>query len=123
MSDEDERNHIGRRLSDQIARWSTAAASLLATALLTVVAVNYGDMPRELRSLSESVAVMRSEQVQMKSDVRDLIDANRVSQAWRERLVAVEQRVDRNNERITEHERRLDKLEEPMTIFGRERKK
>jgi hypothetical protein len=117
MSDE------GRRLSDHVARWSTAAASVLATALLAVIVAFYGDMPHEIRSLSESVAVMRSEQVQMKSDLRDLGDAMRVNQGWRERLVAAEQRIDRGNDRLADHEKRLDKLEQPISLFGSGKKK
>lgn len=99
-------SEAGRRLADQIARWSTAAASTMAALLLGVIVFFYGSLPRDISQIREQLVEVRTEQ-------RQLIDANRVNQSWRERLVDVEKAQDRHAGTLQSHERRLDRLEEP----------
>lgn len=113
----------GRRLADTVARWATAAASVLAAALLAVISVNYGDLPREIRGVREQMAVLQVELRVVKEQQLDLLESNRLSQNWRERLVLVEQKADRNTDRLVDHEKRLDRIENPPSIFGGGRKK
>lgn len=97
----------GRRLADVVARWATAAASVLAAGLLTIVVYFYGSMPEEIRAMRESMAVVQVELRVVKEEQRELIDANRVNQNWRERLVTVESKVERLEQRVNRIEDRV----------------
>lgn len=112
----------GRRLADYIARYATAAASVLAATLLAVIAFFYGDLPEQIGGLREQVGVMQVEIRVVKEQQQDLLEANRVAQNWRERLVAAEQRIDRHTDQIKTHETRIEKLEQPISIFGPKKK-
>lgn len=120
---EDLNKAVGRRIADEVARWSTAAAALLAAALLSFVLFFYGSLPKDIQHLREAVSVISVELRVIKEEQRNLLEQNRVAQNWRERLVSVEKEVDKNSAQLLEHEKRITKVEEPFSVFGGKGKK
>lgn len=113
----------GRRLSDKVSRWIEITLLGFITSLLGVIVYFYGDMPKRMSELVNITSQMQLEIVYLKEEVRDLKDAQRVSQSWRERLVDIEKQVDRNTQQNIQQDKRLDKLEEPFDLFGSKKKK
>lgn len=107
----------GRRLADRISRWIEVVLLAAISALLSVIVYYYGGLPKQLNDLVTLSSNMQLELGYLKEEVRELKDAQRVSQGWRERLVDLESRVQRNQDKNAEQDARIERLEQPFGMF------
>lgn len=125
MSQDDDHHMHLRRLSDQAARWLTAFNAAVSTLAVGLIVLFYANIPRELASFREAYA---SDMANVRADLRAMAraqdeqgDALRTVGTVRDRVLVTEQKVERLQEQIAKHDRRLDDLEHP-TFFGGKKK-
>lgn len=104
-------DNVGRRMSDTIARWATAAAATLATALLGIIIFFYGNVPKDIAELRESVGLMKFQMATIQDQQQEIVQSVRASQKTTDRVLILEQRTDRNAEQIKELDKRVDRIE------------
>ena len=126
MSGDDDHMQL-RRLSDQAARWLTAFNAAVSTLAVGLIVMFYANIPRELASFRETYA---SDMASIRADLRamaraqdDQADSLRTVGTIRDRVLVTEQKVERLQEQVAKHDRRLDELERPPGFFGSGKKK
>ncbi len=111
---------IGRRASDIAARWATAAAAFLSSCLLGIIIFFYGNLPKDIAELRESVTVIKFQVGDIQDQQKEMIDAMRGSQKLTERVTIIEQKLDRQAEQIGTLQKRVEKVEDkPAALRGR----
>lgn len=118
-----------RRVEDKVKFILFALCIVSAPLSIFLMAKMYGSLPDKMQVMSEATMEMRYEMSAVKRQQEQLMEANRVAQNWRDRLVTAEQKIDRHTDQIVAtdkrldvYEKRLDKLEDRPGLFGNSKK-
>jgi hypothetical protein len=114
IPDDDDSPH-GRRNSDQWARWLTAFNAAVSSLAVGLIVLFYANIPKEMAEFREKYAAesayVRAELGALRAGQADTNETLKAMLPIRDRVLIVEQKIDRIERVDVEQEKRLDKLE------------
>lgn len=106
-----------RRFDDWIKTAGMLMWGLCAPAAVWLLVKLYGNLPEESRATREAVAVIQADVGFLKTMVGEVRAAQPVAEAWRERQVKLEARIERHDAEIVDIKQRVSRLEEERKGF------
>lgn len=116
-----------RRTADHVAEWMNKWQAALIVALLTALGALFmatlGGLPARVEALQDQVITQggetRGQIMVLQVQMADVAESSKAILPLRDRVAVVEQKVERLNDAVANHEKRLDKGEQPWFGSGR----